>query len=64
MQDEFIKVLSSFSEQLKTENESLSESIRKLSEKLNETSTVTENEDGSVEIHIGGKTYVGTTKEA
>lgn len=45
-------------------NEGLEASITALTELLKSSSVVEENEDGTVEIQLGGKTYIGHVKEA
>lgn len=41
----------------------LASPIQKLEDALKKSSAPKENEDGTVEFHINGKTYVGTVKE-
>lgn len=48
---------------LVVKNSILEVQIEKLKEKLDNASVITESEDGSVEIHIGGKTYTAVLKE-
>ena len=48
---------------LVVKNTILEVQIEKLKEKLDNASVITESEDGSVEIHIGGKTYTAVLKE-
>lgn len=48
---------------LRTENETLAEKVSLLREHLETSSSVEEKEDGTIEINIGGKTYIGTLKE-
>ena len=45
-------------------NEGLETSITALTALLKSSSVVEENEDGTVEIQLGGKTYIGHVKEA
>lgn len=59
----YTDVLEVYSEQIKTRNEQLSQSITELTEELKRASTVEHKEDGTVEIHLGGKTYKATLKE-
>ena len=59
----YTDVLEVYSEQVKTRNEQLSQSITELTEELKRASTVEHKEDGTVEIHLGGKTYRATLKE-
>lgn len=44
-------------------NAALAETVRKIKEQLSGGSTVENKEDGTVEIHLGGKTYTATLKE-
>lgn len=44
-------------------NEELALQLDSLKEALSTSSVVKEKEDGSIEIHLNGKTYVGTVKE-
>lgn len=46
------------------ENKELAESISELQSWLKTSDTVQQNDDGTVEFKIGGKTYIGTVKEA
>lgn len=62
--DVYVVVLNKYSELVKERNEKLSESIDKLSEELAKSSCVSHNKDGTVEIHLGGKTYTATLKES
>lgn len=59
----FAEYFEKFSFLLKRQNESLSEEVHKLHDVLMSSSSVKKCEDGTVEINIGGKTYVGTLKE-
>ncbi len=63
-----VEIIENFIESIETKNDNLAEVIEKANEELkayNEKhkTVVTENEDGSVEIKINGKIYVGTVKE-
>ena len=53
-----------FLEEIDQCNESLKASVEALKNELNGSSAIEEKEDGSVEIKIIGKTYIGTVKEA
>ena len=53
-----------FLEEIDQCNESLKASVEALKNELNGSSAIEEKEDGSVEIKINGKTYIGTVKEA
>lgn len=46
-----------------TENGGLRDSIARVKNLLSDSHTVEEKEDGTVEIKLGGKTYIGTLKE-
>lgn len=50
--------------QYETENPILAETLQNLTEKIRNSSCVEQKEDGSIEITINGKTYIGTVKEA
>lgn len=50
--------------QYETENPILAETLQNLTEKIKNSSCVEQKEDGSIEITINGKTYIGTVKEA
>lgn len=50
-------------ERIKTENEEVSTKLKTLSEYLKDSSVVEEKEDGSIEIHLNGKTYKGVVVE-
>lgn len=55
-----------FAEVLKkvdADNEILSEKLKTLSDYLSDSHTVEEKEDGTVEIHLGGKKYIGKVVE-
>ena len=64
-----ITIANRFIESIRSSNSALADAIEKAAEELKayyekNTTSVTENEDGSVEIQINGKTYIGTVKEA
>lgn len=44
-------------------NQGLVDTLQELTSMLKESSCVEEKEDGMVEIHLNGKTYIGTVKE-
>ena len=50
-------------EHINKENEGLYNAIQELTEKLADSSTVKEEEDGTVEIHLNGKTFRGRVVE-
>jgi hypothetical protein len=60
---DFAEYFERFSSFLKNKNENLSKQVARLSDLLNNSSSVKQCENGTVEINIGGKTYVGTLKE-
>lgn len=59
----YVELLENYSVLVKERNEQLSQSITELTEELKRASTVEHKEDGTVEIHLGGKTYRATLKE-
>lgn len=59
----YLKLLDHIISKLRDENNSLSTSIELLRETYAKSSCVEHNEDGTVEIHLGGKTYKATLKE-
>lgn len=59
----YVELLEKYSELVKARNEQLSQSITELTEELKRASSVEHKEDGTVEIHLGGKTYKATLKE-
>lgn len=59
----YVELLEKYSVLVKARNEKLSQSITELTEELKRASTVEHKEDGTVEIHLGGKTYKATLKE-
>lgn len=62
--DAFIKVLGYWEVFLKEKSSSLSDTIAAYRDMLSKAHTVEQNEDGTVEIQLGGKTYIGHVKEA
>lgn len=52
-----------FVAEIEPKNEELKKQVEKLTEALSSTHCVEEHEDGSIEIQLNGKTYVGTVKE-
>lgn len=50
-------------EKIKAENEEVSAKLASLSKYLEDSSVVEEKEDGSIEIHLNGKTYKGVVVE-
>lgn len=63
VKDHYADMLEKYSVLVKDKNEQLSQSIKELTEELKRASTVENKEDGTVEIHLGGKTYRATLKE-
>jgi hypothetical protein len=59
----YCEVFEKFRVAIGEKNQNLADSIQKLEEVLKVSSAPKENEDGTVEFHINGKTYVGTVKE-
>lgn len=57
-------IIESAINQYDTENPALAETLQNLTEKIKSSSFVEQKEDGSIEITINGKTYIGTVKEA
>lgn len=62
--DIMIDVLSGYSTNFDKTNAEYAQCISKLAEALKTAHTVEEKEDGTVEIQLGGKTYIGKVKEA
>ena len=56
-------LLEAWGSALKEYNENLSKTITELTEQLKASSTIEDKDDGTVEIHLGGKTYKATLKE-
>ena len=56
-------IIESAINQYETENPTLAETLQNLTERIRNSSFVEQKEDGSVEITINGKTYIGTVKE-
>ena len=63
MAEAYCDVLGRFRSVIANKNERLASSIQKLEDALKKSSAPKENDDGTVEFHINGKTYVGTVKE-
>lgn len=59
----FAEIFEQYIPYLDSDNESLSNAIEKLKVYLETPSTVEHKEDGSIEIQLNGKTYIGTVKE-
>lgn len=57
-------IIESAINQYETENPALAETLQNLTERIRNFSFVEQKEDGSIEITINGKTYIGTVKEA
>ncbi len=58
------KALQSMNDNIRNSNYGLSELLDKMQNILSNTHSVTEKEDGTIELQINGKTYIGTVKEA
>lgn len=56
-------IIESAIKQYETENPKLVDTLQNLTEKIKNSSCVEQKEDGSIEITINGKTYIGTVKE-
>ena len=56
-------IIESAINQYETENPKLAETLQNLTERIRNSSFVEQKEDGSIEIQINGKTYIGTVKE-
>lgn len=59
----YTKLFSKVLEQIEGDNKALSEQLTSLKEYLNNSSVVKEETDGTIEIHLNGKTYKGTLVE-
>lgn len=59
----YTKLLSKVLEKIEGDNKTLSEQLTSLKEYLNNSSVVKEETDGTIEIHLNGKTYKGTLVE-
>jgi UDP-N-acetylglucosamine transferase subunit ALG13 len=57
-------IIKSAINQYETENPKLAETLQNLTERIRNSSFVEQKKDGSIEITINGKTYIGTVKEA
>ena len=57
-------IIESAINQYETENPALAETLQNLTERIRNSSFAEQKEDGSIEITINGKTYIGTVKEA
>lgn len=62
--DMMVNVLSKYSVNFDKTNAEYAQCISNLAEALKTAHTVEEKEDGTVEIQLGGKTYIGKVKEA
>ena len=56
-------ILTDILEHINKENDKLYSAVQELTEKLADSSTVKEEEDGTVEIHLNGKTFRGKVVE-
>ena len=59
----YVSIFSQFLDYIGKENDELYNAVQELTEKLAGSSTVKEEEDGTVEIHLGGKTFRGKITE-
>lgn len=59
----YVSIFNQFLDYIGKENEELYNAVQELTEKLADSSTVKEEEDGTVEIHLGGKTFRGKIAE-
>lgn len=64
LNENYALILTKAIEGFETENPALAETLQNLTERIRNSSFVEQKEDGSVEITINGKTYIGTVKEA
>lgn len=62
--EQFCRYLGSCVERLKSTSASLASEVEKLKDILSTSDTVVHKDDGTVEIQLGGKTYIGKVKEA
>lgn len=58
-----VKVLQSMHDYISVKNTELAESLDKLREVVSNSRSIETKEDGTIEIMLGGKTYIGTVKE-
>lgn len=63
IQQQYADILGVWAEHTKSRNEELSKSIANMRDILSKAHCVSHNEDGTVEIQLGGKTYKATLKE-
>lgn len=63
IQQQYADILGVWAEHTKSRNEELSKSIATMQDTLSSAHCVSHNEDGTVEIYLGGKTYKATLKE-
>ena len=59
----FLQRFTEYEKRLTGINDYIRECVKELKAKLEQSSAVEQKEDGSVEFHINGKTYIGTVKE-
>lgn len=64
IQEKYVDILEAWADCLEASNKSLAETVKRLSDMLKTSSTVEKHDDGTVEIHLGGRTYIGTVIEA
>lgn len=63
IEEMFCSIFEKQIERLDGINQGLVDTLQELTSMLKESSCVEEKDDGMVEIHLNGKTYVGTVKE-
>jgi hypothetical protein len=61
--EKYVKILDYYASALRNENDSLATAIELLKDTYAKSHCVEHNEDGTVEIHLGGKTYKPTLNE-
>ena len=59
----YLVILTGILEHINKENDELYKAVQDLTERLNTSSVMTEDEDGTVEIHLNGKTFRGKVTE-
>ena len=63
IKDSFAGRFATYAGVLREKNEKLSAQIEAIAEQLKESSAIEEKSDGTIEITLNGKTYIGTVKE-
>ena len=61
--EKYAVILDYYASKLRDENDNLSTAIELLKDTYAKSHCIEHNEDGTVEIHLGGKTYTATLKE-